>query len=151
MTYTRKELLSMIKELEAKEPELRFSIPEDIFTRLSNIREKEQEHFVVIGLDGRHEELYCSVITIGLLDRTLIHPREVFKQAIKENCTAIIVAHNHPSGLADPSDHDTEMTKRLVEAGELIGIPVLDSMIVSKSGYYSYLEKGKLHLEGGCI
>lgn len=101
---------------------------------------KEQEHFVAVLLNGSHEPVKVVLVSIGLVNRTLVHPREVFREAIKDNVVAIIVAHNHPSGNSDPSKEDDEVTKMLVNAGKVVGIEVLDHMIVASRGYYSYCE-----------
>ena len=104
-----------------------------------------QEQFCVVTLDGAHRVIKRHIVTKGLVNRTVVHPREVFRPAIKDNATAIICAHNHPSGALDPSDDDNAITKRLREAGQTLGIPMLDHIIVSRTGYYSYLEKDRRH------
>lgn len=101
---------------------------------------KEQEHFVAVLLNGSHEPVKVVLVSIGLVNKTLVHPREVFREAIKDNVVAIIVAHNHPSGNSDPSKEDDEVTKSLINAGKVVGIEVLDHMIVASRGYYSYCE-----------
>ena len=80
------------------------------------------------------------IVAIGIVNRSLVHPREVFRRAITDNAAAIIVAHNHPSGSLEPSDEDHEVTRRLVEAGQLLGISVLDHLVISREGYFSFLE-----------
>ncbi len=92
---------------------------------------KKKEHFVVILLDSRHRVLRASSVSIGTLDMSVVHPRETFREAITEGAAAIIVAHNHPSGDPDPSPEDVALTRRLMEAGQLIGIPVLDHLIIA--------------------
>ena len=101
---------------------------------------KRQEQFMVLTLNGTHEPIHMYVISVGLVNRTIVHPREVFYPAIKDNSVAIIVAHNHPSGHTDPSPEDIEITKRLHEAGSILGIAVLDHIIIGKHGYYSFIE-----------
>lgn len=101
---------------------------------------KEQEHFVAVLLNGAHEPIKVVLVSIGLVNRTLVHPREVFREAIKDNCTAIIVAHNHPSNGTEPSKEDDEVTKMLMNAGKIVGIEVLDHMIIASRDYYSYCE-----------
>jgi len=81
---------------------------------------------------------------MGVLNKTIVHAREVFITAIRDNSAAVIVAHNHPSGSLEPSAEDIEISKRLCEAGDILGIAVLDHVIISKSGYYSLCEHGKL-------
>ncbi|MCK5736037.1 MAG: JAB domain-containing protein, partial [Spirochaetaceae bacterium] len=84
------------------------------------------------------------VISRGILDRTLVHPREVFVDPLSDRAAAIVCGHNHPSGICDPSPEDRELTRRLKESGELLGIPLLDHVIFTHSSYYSFLEKGVL-------
>ncbi len=99
--------------------------------------EKQKEHFVALLLDNRHRLIRMSPIAIGSLSATLVHPRELFKEAIAASAAAVIVAHNHPSGAPDPSDHDVTLTRRLVEAGALLGIEVLDHLIIGADGTVS--------------
>lgn len=116
--------------------------PRDTYQALKRYHTKKQEHFVVLTLDGAHQVIAIRVVSMGLVNRTIVHPREVFGPAIKDNAVAIIVAHNHPSGKTDPSPEDRDITRRLVSAGELLGIEVLDHLIVSKSAYCSFAERG---------
>lgn len=106
----------------------------------------DRENFVVMCLDGSHSVIKTEVVSIGLVNKSMCHPREVFRPAIKYNSTAVIIGHNHPSGALEPSDEDKQVTKRLKEAGEILGIPVLDSIIVStkSAAYYSMLETNEL-------
>lgn len=105
--------------------------------------ERDREAFVVLLLDVKHRIIAEEVISIGILDGALIHPREVFKAAIAASAAAVIVAHNHPSGDPHPSGADREVTARLRKAGELLGIPLLDHVIVGSTGaYYSFREEG---------
>lgn len=101
----------------------------------------DQEHFVVLTLDGSYNVIKKHTITIGLADRSQVHPRETFRQAIKDNAVAIMVAHNHPSGSLEASVNDLLTTRRLAEAGALLRIPVLDHLIVSRNGFISLREK----------
>jgi DNA repair protein RadC len=98
----------------------------------------------VMTLNGAHEVGRVVVVSLGTLDRALVHPREVFSPAFEDRCSAIIVAHNHPSGTLNPSPEDLDITKRLKQAGDILGIKVLDHLIVTKEGYYSLLEHGQL-------
>jgi DNA repair protein RadC len=98
---------------------------------------KRQEHFIVITLDGNHHAIRQRAVTIGLVNRTIVHPREIFYPAIVDNASAIVVAHNHPSGALVPSEEDKEVTEVLVKAGEVLGIPVLDHIIIGASDYLS--------------
>ena len=111
--------------------------PVDALPILRNIRYREQEVFIVVYLDGAHQVTGHDVVTIGLLNQSQIHPREVFRQAVINNCGAILVAHNHPSGNKQPSPADLDATKKLVQAGEILGIPVLDHIIVTRNAFTS--------------
>lgn len=124
---------------------IKITMPADAADFLKSFSRKRQEHFVVLTLNGAHFTIRRHTVTIGLANRTMVHPREVFFPAIKDNAVAIIVAHNHPSGQVVPSDEDRAVTKRLKEAGEVLGIPVLDHVVIGKEGrYYSFLENGAL-------
>lgn len=115
---------------------------EDVLPLLSDIRNKSQEHFVSITLNGANEVIQKRIVTVGLLDRSLVHPRDVFADVITDRAAAVIFAHNHPSGDLQPSDEDMKTQTRLVEAGKLLGIRVLDHVIVSRKGYFSFEESG---------
>ena len=103
-------------------------------------REKK-EHFVILVLDSCDNLISINNVSIGTLNSSLVHPREVFKPAISHSAAQIIVAHNHPAGDLKPSDEDIEITKDLVAAGKIIGIEVLDHIIVTKSGFFSFREE----------
>ena len=105
---------------------------------------RKQEHFICITLNGAHEVINVGVVSIGSLNKTVIHPREIFSIAIAERAAAIIVAHNHPSGNLEPSEEDFECTKRLLASSRILGIPLLDHLIVSKNGFYSFREETDL-------
>lgn len=116
--------------------------PEKVFEELRDFRNNKKEHFVVFYLDARNQEIKREVVSIGTLNANLVHPREVFESAIKNNSVQIIVAHNHPSGDAEPSEDDLAITKKLVESGKILGIEVLDHIIIVKDGWVSLKEKG---------
>ena len=118
--------------------------PQDVFEVVKHYFDEEQERFIVVGVNGAGEIAYSKVVTIGLLDRTLIHPREVFADAIKMRCSGIFVAHNHPSANVEPSHADIASTERLKSAGELLGIQLLDHLVFSESEYYSFREHGDM-------
>ena len=101
---------------------------------------EEQELFVAVLLNGQHRVIAFTEITRGLLNASLVHPREVFRLAIATGAAAIIVAHNHPSGDPSPSTHDREITKQLVAAGKLLDIPVHDHIILGRDQYVSFAE-----------
>lgn len=111
---------------------------QDILARLSDIRSKQQEYFVCMSLDGGQRLIAQRTITIGTLDTVLAHPREVFADAIVDRAACIIVTHNHPSGDPAPSQKDTSLTQQLAAAGQLLGIPLRDHIIVTKTDYYSF-------------
>jgi len=102
----------------------------------------EKEHFKGVYLDSRKKIIKQENIFIGSLNESIVHPREIFKIALDENAAAIIILHNHPSGDPSPSNFDIEMTKELVKAGELLGIPILDHVIIAGKKYVSLKEKG---------
>jgi len=128
------------------EPELKdFDIknPQDIVKAIrSGIKDKAKEHFQLILLNIRNKIIGISTISIGTLNANLVHPREVFKDAISHSAASVILAHNHPSGNLEPSEDDLSITKRLIEAGKILGIEVLDHIIVTKNGFFSFKEKG---------
>ena len=99
-----------------------------------------QEHFLAISLNGAQEVLSINVCSIGLVNRTIVHPREVFSEALAQRATAIIVAHNHPSGVLEPSAEDREVTRRLKKAGDILGMPIIDHLVFSEEGFISMLE-----------
>jgi DNA repair protein RadC len=103
--------------------------------QLTDIRDKKQEYFVVLSLDGANRLIAKRIITIGTLTSSLVHPREVFADAITDRAASIIVAHNHPSGSLESSEADSNITKRLNEAGDLLGINLLEHIIVSAKGF----------------
>lgn len=107
--------------------------PEKVVDQLKDIRDKKQEYFVCITLDGANRMIAKRTITIGTLTASLVHPREVFADAITDRAASIIVAHNHPSGNTVPSKADIDITNRLGSAGELLGITLLEHIIVSKT------------------
>ena len=122
---------------------VRLSSPSDVVPYLRRYKKLQQETFIVITLNGAHEVITIRMISVGTLDRTLVHPREVFCDAITDRAAAIIVAHNHPSGNVEPSAEDRELTTRLKAAGNLLGIPVLDHIIITNGNQYcSFLEIG---------
>ena len=118
--------------------------PADIMPVVERFADRKQECFLSLSLNGAHEVTAARVVTVGLVNRTVVHPREVFANPVTDRATAVVLAHNHPSGSLEPSPEDHDVTRRLVSAGELLGIPVLDHVIFSTRGYYSFLEHGEL-------
>jgi len=127
-----------------KEKVQRIRYPADIIPLVDGYAKRKQEYFLSITLDGAHVPIKKNVISRGLVNRTIIHPREVYRKAISQNAVAVIIAHNHPSGNVEPSAEDKEITERIKEAGLVIGISLLDHIIFTKDDYYSFLEKGLL-------
>jgi len=116
--------------------------PEDVIKAARNLlKGKKKEHFLVLCLDTRNHLIKTSTVSIGSLDCSIVHPREVFKDAISSSAASVIFIHNHPSGDPTPSEDDIKMTKRLIEAGEIIGIEVLDHIIICDSEHLSMKAK----------
>ena len=113
--------------------------PEKAFEQLADIRDKKQEYFVCLTLDGANRLIAKRVITIGTLTSSLVHPREVFADAITDRAASIIVAHNHPSGSLLQSSSDSQVTELLNEVGNLLGIRLSDHIVITKNGYKSIL------------
>lgn len=115
-----------------------------ILAQLSFMRTKKQEYFVCLSLDSAQRLITRRVVTIGLLDVSLAHPREVFAGPLKDRAAFIIVAHNHPSGIPTPSNQDIKTTQQLVAAGQLLGIKLQNHIIVTKQSYYCFRHGGML-------
>lgn len=103
---------------------------------------RREERFIILLLDSRHRILRTAEVSVGSLDMSIVHPRETFREAIAASAAAVILAHNHPSGDPTPSREDLELTRRLVHAGRLLGIPVLDHLIVGRDGVLSFRARG---------
>ena len=121
--------------------------PSDILPFVRNYAISDKEHFLVVTLNGGHEIINIHCVTVGTLNKTLVHPREVFNIAIKENAAAIIVCHNHPSGSCKPSDDDLEATQMLIQSSYIIGIDILDHIIIDREHYFSFVEHDMLFSE----
>jgi DNA repair protein RadC len=118
--------------------------PADLLPHVRHYADRKQEHFLCASINGANEIINIRVVSIGLIDRTPVHPREVFADALSDRASAIIVAHNHPSGNLEPSSADVEITGQLKSAGSVVGIALLDHIIFNRSAYYSFLEAGRL-------
>ena len=118
--------------------------PGDLIPFVNHYAMGGKEHFLTITLDGGHNIIQIHVVSVGTLNRTFIHPRDVFGEAIRENASAIILCHNHPSGNTEPSPDDIKTTERLLKVSEIVGIPILDHIIIDCYGYFSFLENGLL-------
>ncbi len=112
---------------------------------MADIVGKQQEYFICISLNGANEVIERRVVTIGLLDKSSIHPREVFADVITDRAAAVIFVHNHPSGDLQPSEADRRTHEQLGEAAKMLGLCVLDHVIVTKKGYFSFQENGLIH------
>jgi len=115
--------------------------PEDIWKSCADFRDSKKEHFVAFYFDTQNCLIERQIISIGTLNTSLVHPREVFEPAVALHSASIIVVHNHPSGNLEPSLEDREMTDRLIEAGKILGIEVLDHVVISEKGFTSGRKK----------
>jgi DNA repair protein RadC len=113
------------------------------------LRSARQECFIALQLDGRHRLQSEVLVTRGTLTASLVHPREVFRSAVREAAAALVLVHNHPSGDPSPSREDREVTERLSRAGEILGVRVVDHVIVAERGYHSFREAGDMQQTGG--
>jgi len=135
MTY---EVISIRKS----KKEIKVTHPNILFQLVKRYAKSRQEQLLVITLDGTHKVIGVHISTIGLNNKTIVHPREVFYHAIQDNAHSVVIAHNHPSGQLQPSNEDKEITDILVKAGEIMGFHILDHIIFSKNGYYSFRQNG---------
>ena len=122
----------------------RITDAKDVYDELKSFSTKSQEHFLTITLDGASHIINTRTVFIGTLNQSLVHPREVFADAIADRAAGIIIAHNHPSGTLEASRADISITQRLKEVSKLVGIELLDHVILSKHGYYSFSDEGLL-------
>jgi len=116
--------------------------PLDIYHAVRHYAERSQERFICLSLNGAHEVIAKRVITVGLVNRTIVHPREVFADPIVDRASAVIAAHNHPSGSLEPSRDDIDITRRLESAAKILGIVFLDHLIFSQMAYFSFRQAG---------
>jgi DNA repair protein RadC len=122
----------------------RITDAKDVYEELRSFSTKSQEHFLTITLDGASHIINTRTVFIGTLNQSLVHPREVFADAIADRAAGVIIAHNHPSGTCEPSRADIQITRRLKEVATLVGIELLDHVILTKDGYYSFSDEGVL-------
>lgn len=120
--------------------------PSDLISFVRNYAISPKEHFLVVTLNGGHEIIQIHCVSVGTINKTIIHPREIFGLAIKENAAAIIICHNHPSGNCHPSNEDIDTTKMLIDASVLMGIKILDHIIIDCENYFSFVENGLLFI-----
>jgi DNA repair protein RadC len=122
-----------------------FARAEDVYRKMRNyFMHLPQEEFWALLLDVKNVVIGATMVSRGILDASLVHPREVFAPAIAAGAASVMVMHNHPSGDPEPSIEDEALTARLVEAGRLLGIPVLDSLVIAERGYVSLAERGEI-------
>ena len=137
--------LRIVKEASLREQYGKVSSPADVRALVQSIiGSNDRESFGVICLDTKNQPTNISIVSIGTLNSSMVHPREVFKTAILSNSAGIILFHNHPSGNTSPSNSDIEITKQLEEVGQIIGIKVIDHLIVAEEGYLSMKEENLL-------
>lgn len=123
---------------------LKIKFPADILPLIQHYGDRKQEHFICVSINGANEVMNVRVVTIGLVNTSQVHPREVFSDALAERASAVIVAHNHPNGSLTPSNEDIKITKRLKEASTILGINLLDHIIFNTKAYYSFAEKNEI-------
>jgi DNA repair protein RadC len=140
------ELASRVKEQERPlESFVRFTSASQVFEHLNyEFRDRRKEYFMAFLLDGKNRIMKRVQISEGSLNQSIVHPREVFNVAVRDSAAAMILMHNHPTGDPTPSAEDLEVTRRLREAGELMGIKVLDHIIIGENAFYSFAEQGHL-------
>ncbi|HIJ80405.1 MAG TPA: DNA repair protein RadC [Desulfuromonadales bacterium] len=122
----------------------RYTSPEQVAQIFSFLHNEAKEHFFTVHLDGKNRILCLDLVSVGSLNQSIVHPREVFKTSLSTSAAALLLVHNHPTGDPTPSAEDIAITRRLKEAGEIIGIKVLDHVIVGTEGYLSFVERGLL-------
>ncbi len=123
---------------------LKIKFPADVLPLIRHYADRKQEHFICVSINGANEMINVRVISIGLINRTHVHPREVFADVIAERASAVIIAHNHPVGDLTPSKEDSEITIKIKAAGEVLGIKVLDHIIFNRENYFSFMENDEL-------
>lgn len=123
---------------------LKIETPADLLPHVRHYADRKQEHFLCASVNGANEILNIRVVSVGLIDRSPVHPREVFADALVDRASAVIVAHNHPSGGVEPSPSDIGITVQLKAAGAILGITLLDHIIFNRTAYFSFLEAGQL-------
>ena len=138
--------LELVKESKGTY-DTKISVPSDVVGVLNNVFKLNmqcEEVFVILCMDTKNKIVGAFEVSRGTINSSIVHPREVFKRAMMCNAASIIAGHNHPSGIVTPSEEDKNITKRLVEAGVMLGMPVIDHLIVGEDSYYSFKEDGKL-------
>jgi DNA repair protein RadC len=146
-----KQIRAIMETLEVREEvaqylqaDRRYTAPAQVAEIFSFLHNEVKEHFFTVHLDGKNRILCLDLVSIGSLNQAIVHPREVFKTSLITSAAALLLVHNHPTGDPTPSAEDIAITRRLKEAGEIIGIKVLDHVIVGTEGYLSFVERGLL-------
>ena len=142
--------ISLVKRFYADEKsnETIIKNSQDVLSLTYDLRDKKKEHLVCLYLNARSSLLKKEIVSVGLLDKTLLHPREIFYPATELNAASVILIHNHPSGDSSPSEKDNQIVEKIVQAGEIMGIPVIDFIIISENNHYSFYEKLRKQKEG---
>lgn len=122
---------------------LKIKFPADVLPLIQHYADRKQEHFLYISINGANEIMNVRVVSIGLVNKSHVHPREVFADVISERASAVIVAHNHPQGELKPSTEDKKITRQLKEAAQILGLSLLDHIIFNTKGYFSFAENGE--------
>jgi DNA repair protein RadC len=123
---------------------LKIKFPADVLPLIQHYANRKQEHFLCISINGANEVMSVRVVSIGLVNKSHVHPREVFADVLSERASAVIVAHNHPNGDLKPSKEDIHITNQLKEAANILGLDLLDHIIFSAKGYYSFVENDRI-------
>jgi DNA repair protein RadC len=123
---------------------VRIETPADLLPHIRHYADRRQEHLLCASINGANEVIRIRVVSIGLVDRSPAHPREVFADALMDRASAVIIAHNHPAGSIEPSAADIEITRQIKAAGEILGVSLLDHIIFNRTAYFSFLEEGRL-------
>ena len=146
-----RQIRAVYEKLEVREdvaaylpPDRRYTAPEQIASLFSFLTTESKEYFFTMHMDGKNRISCVDCVSVGSLNQSIVHPREVFKTALVSSAAALVLVHNHPSGDSSPSSEDIAITRRLKEAGELLGIKVLDHVIVGDKEYVSFVERGLL-------
>ena len=146
-----KQIRAIMETLEVREEvaqylqaDRRYTAPAQVAEIFSFLHNEVKEHFFTVHLDGKNRILCLDLVSVGSLNQSIVHPREVFKTSLITSAAALLLVHNHPTGDPTPSAEDIAITRRLKEAGEIIGIKVLDHVIVGTEGYLSFVERGLL-------
>lgn len=137
--------LEIAKRIFKNDSTVKITSPEDVLKVVGDIRDKKKEHFVALFLDARNQLIVTETISIGTLNASIVHPRDVFAPALRCSAASIIIAHNHPSGDPEPSKEDIIITEKIVSAGKILDITLIDHLIVAKDDFFSFKKKGMIY------